>query len=39
VRRRGAEVCYSAYTHLEDWYAQFGFTRWRGYTTASALLH
>jgi ribosomal protein S18 acetylase RimI-like enzyme len=36
---RGAEVCYCAYTHLEDWYGQLGFTRWRGYTTASALLH
>jgi ribosomal protein S18 acetylase RimI-like enzyme len=36
---RGAEVCYCAYTHLEDWYAQLGFTRWRGYTTASAMLH
>ena len=36
---RGAEVCYCAYTHLEDWYGQLGFTRWRGYTTASAPLH
>ena len=27
---RGAEVCYCAYTYLEDWYAQLGFTRWRG---------
>jgi N-acetylglutamate synthase-like GNAT family acetyltransferase len=35
---RGAEVCYCAYTYLEDWYVQLGFTRWRGYTTASALL-
>ena len=34
---RGAEVCYCAYTHLEDWYARLGFTRWRGYTMASAL--
>jgi ribosomal protein S18 acetylase RimI-like enzyme len=34
---RGAEVCYCAYTHLEDWYAQLGFTRWRGYTMTSAL--
>ena len=33
---RGAEVCYCAYTYLEDWYAQLGFTRWRGYTMASA---
>jgi ribosomal protein S18 acetylase RimI-like enzyme len=33
---RGAEVCYCAYTHLEDWYAQLGFTRWRGYTMARA---
>jgi hypothetical protein len=23
---RGAEVCYCAYTYLEDWYAQLGFT-------------
>ena len=36
---RGAEVCYCAYTYLEDWYAQLGFTRWRGYTMASALPH
>jgi len=36
---RGAEVCYCAYTHLEDWYAQLGFTRWRRYTMASALPH
>jgi N-acetylglutamate synthase-like GNAT family acetyltransferase len=36
---RGAEVCYCASTHLEDWYGQLGFTRWRGYTTASAPLH
>lgn len=35
---RGAEACYCAYTYLEDWYAQLGFTRWRGYTMASALL-
>ena len=35
---RGAEVCYCAYTHLEDWYAQLGFTRWRGYTMAHARL-
>jgi ribosomal protein S18 acetylase RimI-like enzyme len=35
---RGAEVCYCAYTHLEDWYAQLGFARWRGYTMASAVL-
>ena len=35
---RGAEVCYCAYTYLEDWYAQLGFTRWRGYTMARALL-
>jgi ribosomal protein S18 acetylase RimI-like enzyme len=35
---RGAEICYCAYTHLEDWYAQLGFTRWRGYTMARALL-
>ena len=35
---RGAEVCYCAYTYLEDWYAQLGFTRWRGYTMASAVL-
>ncbi|HEV2258539.1 MAG TPA: GNAT family N-acetyltransferase [Streptosporangiaceae bacterium] len=35
---RGAEVCYCAYTYLEDWYAQLGFTRWRGYTMASASL-
>jgi ribosomal protein S18 acetylase RimI-like enzyme len=34
---RGAEVCYCAYTHLEDWYAQLGFTRWRGYTMARVL--
>jgi ribosomal protein S18 acetylase RimI-like enzyme len=34
---RGAEVCYCAYTYLEDWYAQLGFTRWRGYIMASAL--
>jgi ribosomal protein S18 acetylase RimI-like enzyme len=34
---RGAEVCYCAYTHLEDWYATLGFTRWRGYTMARAL--
>ena len=34
---RGAEVCYCAYTYLEDWYAQLGFTRWRGYTMADAL--
>ena len=33
---RGAEVCYCAYTYLEDWYAQLGFTRWRGYTMARA---
>jgi ribosomal protein S18 acetylase RimI-like enzyme len=33
---RGAEVCYCAYTYLEDWYAQLGFTRWRGYTSATA---
>jgi N-acetylglutamate synthase-like GNAT family acetyltransferase len=36
---RGAEVCYCAYTYMEDWYAQLGFTRWRGYIMASALLH
>lgn len=35
---RGAEVCYCAYTHLEDWYAQLGFTRWRGYTMARVQL-
>jgi hypothetical protein len=35
---RGAEVCYCAYTYLEDWYAQLGFTRWRGYTMARARL-
>jgi len=35
---RGAEVCYCAYTHLEDWYAQLGFSRWRGYTMARAQL-
>jgi ribosomal protein S18 acetylase RimI-like enzyme len=35
---RGAEVCYCAYTYLADWYAQLGFTRWRGYTMASASL-
>jgi ribosomal protein S18 acetylase RimI-like enzyme len=35
---RGAEVCYCAYTYLEDWYAQLGFSRWRGYTMARALL-
>jgi ribosomal protein S18 acetylase RimI-like enzyme len=35
---RGAEVCYCAYTHLEDWYAQLGFAHWRGYTMASAVL-
>jgi GNAT superfamily N-acetyltransferase len=35
---RGAEVCYCAYTYLEDWYAQLGFTRWRRYTMASASL-
>jgi GNAT superfamily N-acetyltransferase len=34
----GAEVCYCAYTHLEDWCAKLGFTRWRGYTMARALL-
>jgi ribosomal protein S18 acetylase RimI-like enzyme len=33
---RGAEVCYCAYTYLEDWYAQLGFTCWRRYTMASA---
>lgn len=36
---RGAVICYCAYTYLEDWYAQLGFTRWRGYTMASALPH
>jgi predicted N-acetyltransferase YhbS len=36
---RSAEVCYCAYTYLEDWYAQLGFTRWRGYIMASALRH
>jgi ribosomal protein S18 acetylase RimI-like enzyme len=35
---RGAEICYCAYTYLEDWYARLGFTRWRGYTMARALL-
>src|SRR5262249_43446628 len=35
---RGAEICYCAYTHLEDWYAQLGFSRWRGYTMARAQL-
>ncbi len=35
---RGTEVCYCAYTYLEDWYARLGFTRWRGYTMARALL-
>ena len=35
---RGAEVCYCAYTYLENWYAQLGFTRWRRYTMASASL-
>ena len=35
---RGAEVCYCAYTYLEDWYAKLGFTRWRGYTMARARL-
>ena len=33
---RGTEICYCAYTYLEDWYAQLNFTRWRGYTMASA---
>jgi ribosomal protein S18 acetylase RimI-like enzyme len=36
---RGAEVCYCAYTYLEDWYGQLSFTRWRRYTMASAPLH
>ena len=38
LSERGAEVCYCAFTYLEDWYAQLGFTRWRGYTMARALL-
>jgi len=33
---RGASVCYCAYTYLDDWYGKLGFTRWRGYTMASA---
>ena len=36
---RGTKICYCAYTYLQDWYAQLSFTRWRGYTMASAPPH